>query len=291
MESSPPAEGGPAESRPSLVEHAYREIRRRILDNEYPPGHQVLEQELATELAMSRTPLREALVRLQNERFVELIPRHGMRVVPLSAADLQHLYEVLTALELTAIERLARSNVSAAMLDDLGHALDLMDAALERGDVEAWVRADESFHRMLLDVCGNPRLASMAYTLWDQGHRARMTTVRLRRALARSNQEHRGVLEAIRRGDWRQARNRHARHRARATGEIIELLERYRLTRQAVIQPDTLVAATSAPQRSASGAVTPRPAAPTAAAPRARVADPPPRPARGRGSPRAGNRG
>jgi DNA-binding GntR family transcriptional regulator len=52
------------------VERAYREIRRRILDNEYPPAHQVLEQDLAEDLGMSRTPLREALVRLQNEHFV-----------------------------------------------------------------------------------------------------------------------------------------------------------------------------------------------------------------------------
>ena len=80
-----PAKSGPApgrrELRHSRVDEAYAEIRRRILDNYYAPGHQVLEQELALELGMSRTPVREALVRLQNERFVQLIPRHGMRVV------------------------------------------------------------------------------------------------------------------------------------------------------------------------------------------------------------------
>ena len=63
---------------------------------------------------MSRTPVREALVRLENERLVQIIPRHGMRVVPLSLDDLRDMYEVLTALELTAIERLARSGPGAA---------------------------------------------------------------------------------------------------------------------------------------------------------------------------------
>src|SRR5882757_2651772 len=72
----------------SLVDRAYREIRRRILDNEYPPAHQVLEHELAAELGMSRTPVREALIRLKNEKFIQIIPRHGMRVVPLSLAEL-----------------------------------------------------------------------------------------------------------------------------------------------------------------------------------------------------------
>jgi len=95
--------------RSSLVDRAYAEVRRRILDNEYAPAQQVLEGELAATLGMSRTPLREALVRLQNENFVQLIPRLGMRVVPLSLQGLRDMYEVLTALELAAIERLART--------------------------------------------------------------------------------------------------------------------------------------------------------------------------------------
>jgi DNA-binding GntR family transcriptional regulator len=61
---------------------AYEQIRRRILDNVWPPGHRALEQEVALALGMSRTPVREALVRLQNEGLVEVVPRHGMRVLP-----------------------------------------------------------------------------------------------------------------------------------------------------------------------------------------------------------------
>jgi len=216
----------------SLVERAYSEIRRRILDNEYPPAHQVLELELAAELDMSRTPVREALVRLQNENFVQLIPRHGMRVVPLSVSDLYDMYEVLTALELTAIERLARSQPTETELASIGEALDEMDQALRRHDMDAWTKADERFHRTLVGMCGNTRLVAMADTLWDQGHRARMTTVRLRPALEQSNQEHRAVVESIRRGDWREAHARHRRHRARTSNEIIKLLEQTGLARK-----------------------------------------------------------
>src|SRR5262245_21979408 len=182
------------ESRVTLVDRAYREIRRRIVDNEYPPAHQVLEHELAAGLGMSRTPVREALIRLENEKFVQIIPRHGMRVVPLSLEDLHDMYEVLTALELTAIERLARSEPDVRALGALDHALDEMDAAIKKRDLDAWVEADERFHRMLIDLCGNARLASMAYMVWDQGHRARMTTVRLRPSLEPSNREHRAVV-------------------------------------------------------------------------------------------------
>src|SRR5688572_17786033 len=139
---------------------------------------------------MSRTPIRQALVRLENENFVQLIPRHGMRVVPLAVSDLSDMDEVLTALELTAIERLARSKPAAPVFDAIGAALDDMDVAIRRKNPDAWVKADERFHRMLVDLCGNARLKTLVDALWDHGHRARITTVRLRPSLEPSNQEH-----------------------------------------------------------------------------------------------------
>lgn len=228
----PPQSGsgrGRRELRHSRVDEAYSEIRRRILDNYYAPGHHVLEQELTLELGMSRTPVREALVRLQNERFVQLIPRHGMRVVPLSMQDLREVYEVLTSLELTAIERLARSALDDETVATIEKILDEMDLAVRKKDVDGWAKADERFHRTLVTLCGNARLADMVEMLWEQGHRARMTTVQLRASLDQSNREHRAVIDAIRRRDWHQARARHAKHRARATAEILNLLQQTRL--------------------------------------------------------------
>jgi DNA-binding GntR family transcriptional regulator len=226
-----PADSAAPERRPreSLVDRAYREVRRRILDNVYAPGQQVLELQLAADLGMSRTPVREALVRLQNEHFVQIIPRHGMRVVPLSLQDLREVYEVLTALEVLAIDRLARAPLGDNDFAAIDTALSEMDTAVKRRDVDAWVRADERFHRSLVLLSGNTRLAAMAETLWEQGHRARMTTVRLRASLEASNREHRAVVEAIRKKDWRRARQLHAKHRERATGEIMNLLEQTRL--------------------------------------------------------------
>ena len=112
----------------------------------------MLEQELALELGMSRTPVREALVRLQNERFVQLIPRHGMRVVPLSMQDLREVYEVLTSLELTAIERLARSELDDETVATIERILDEMDLAVRKKDVDGWAKADERFHRYARDA-------------------------------------------------------------------------------------------------------------------------------------------
>jgi DNA-binding GntR family transcriptional regulator len=89
---------------PGAVERAYRALRSRILDNTWPPGYQALEQALALELGMSRTPVREALIRLHNEGLIEVVPRHGMRVLPVSPADMAEIYTILTSLESLAAE-------------------------------------------------------------------------------------------------------------------------------------------------------------------------------------------
>jgi DNA-binding GntR family transcriptional regulator len=213
----PRREGAARGVRESLVDRAYREIRRRILDNEYPPGHHVLEHELAAELSMSRTPVREALIRLKNEKFIQIIPRHGMCVVPLSLDELRDIYEILTALELMAIERLIRSGPDGKALSALDQSIEEMDLAVERHNTDARLRAIERFHRTLIDLCGNTRLASVAYMMWDQGHRARMATSRLRSDLEQSNLEYRAVVDAIRRGDAQEATARHREHRERTS--------------------------------------------------------------------------
>ena len=157
----------PSASRPSLVEVAYHAIRRRILDNVYAPGLQVLEQTLATELGISRTPLRQALTRLQEEGLAEVIPRHGMRVLPVLPADMHEIYVVLTALESAAAELLARRRPSEAELKPLVEASRDMARALKADDLDAWAIADASFHQRLVQLTGNKRADSIFY--WHTG--------------------------------------------------------------------------------------------------------------------------
>lgn len=219
----------PAAGKKSLVERAYEQIKQRILDNVYHPGFQALENEVAEELGVSRTPVREALIRLQHEGLVELIPRRGMRVVPIVASDMKEIYDVLTSLESMAAELLARRKPDDLELEPMIAATNDMAQALELGDLDAWAEADERYHRSLIDLCGNRRLANMANTVRDQGHRARMVTLRLRKKPVASIQEHQDVLEAIRSGDWQAARDIHYAHRKRASVELTEILNEYRL--------------------------------------------------------------
>jgi DNA-binding GntR family transcriptional regulator len=102
-----------------------------------------------------------------------------------------------------------------------------MAAALSGRDLLAWAAADERFHRALLDLSGNRRLTALAATMWDQVHRARLATVRLRPLPARSNTEHRALLAALRRGDEQRAHDLHRRHRRRTARMLTSLLRRH----------------------------------------------------------------
>jgi DNA-binding GntR family transcriptional regulator len=211
------------------VDTAYEWIRRRILDNVWPPGHRALEQEVALELGMSRTPVREALVRLQNDGLVEVVPRHGMRVLPVSPQDMREIYEVLTALECMAAEIVARRKPGDAELQTLTQATADMDEALARDDLEAWAAADERFHVSLVELSGNRALANTVWNYWDRAHRARMLSLRLRPKPVNSTHEHMQMVERLRAGDVAGAAAVTRAHRERANQELVAIFERFKL--------------------------------------------------------------
>ena len=213
----------------SLVDAAYEQIRQRILDNVWPPGHRALEQEVALALGMSRTPVREAIARLRNEGLVEVIPRHGLRVLPMSPNDMREVYQILTALECMAAELLARRQPSEAELKPLVAATKAMDKALKADDLDAWAAADERFHAHFLELAGNRQLQATVMNYWDRAHRARMFTLRLRPKPVNSTKEHMQMVDSLRAGDAEGAARVTRAHRTRATAELIAIFERYRL--------------------------------------------------------------
>lgn len=215
---------------PTAADAAYQEIRRRILDNVWPPGHQALEQELAEELGVSRTPVREALLRLQDEGQVEVVPRHGMRVLPIAPADMREIYQVLTALEGAAIESLAMRKPTAKELAPLASATREMAAALKRDDLDAWAVADRRFHDTLVELAGNRELHRLVMRLSDRAHRARLFSLRLRPRPVNSTLEHTRLVELLTAGDVAGAVALNRAHRERAARELLAIFEQYRLT-------------------------------------------------------------
>lgn len=211
------------------ADRAYAEVKRRILDNEMPAGFQILEQELAQLLKMSRTPVREAMIRLAEEGMVEIRPRHGMRVLPVSADDMREIYQILIALEASAAELVAERGLSEDQLGRLRSAVSGMNTALGEARLADWAAADERFHRLLVEYCGNGRLQALVGTFWDQSHRARMATLRLRPKPTESNTDHAALVEAIARRDPEAARRIHRQHRIRTGRMLVAVLEEHGL--------------------------------------------------------------
>jgi len=216
-------DGPGAAARAGLGESAYRALRARLLDLTLPPGHQASEGELAAEFGMSRTPVHEAVMRLQSEGFLEVRPRRGLRVLPIDPPGMAETYEILIALEGAAAARLAGQERGPA-LDAMAAATDSMERALEAGDRRAWAAADDRFHRALIRGCGNARLARLAQEAADLAQRARLATAALRPEPRGSAAEHRRILGAIAAGDAEAARAAVSAHRARASAEILRTL-------------------------------------------------------------------
>jgi DNA-binding GntR family transcriptional regulator len=215
-----------AESSGTLVDLAYRRLRQQILSNELRPGSETLEAELAQALGMSRTPVREAIVRLEYEGLVEVIPRRGVRVVPITLRDIREINEVLGWLEVLAAEKVAARHLTPAQIGAFDAAVLGMDTGLERGDMIAWAKADFRFHALLIELCGNVHLRRTAQLYLDKAHRARLITMPLRKRPVYSNTNHAAVVEAIRRNDSETAREIHAAHKKRWSHELDLIVDR-----------------------------------------------------------------
>lgn len=200
------ATGSPHRKGETLVDRVYQQILQRILYRQWGDGHHVLEQEIADELGTSRTPVRLALSRLQSDGLIEVIPRHGIRVLPMSPREVRETYEIFTRLESLAVELAALNRPQESAFDPLEKANDEMVSALGASDTKAWVRADELFHLQLVTLSGNRMLNEVHRNFWGRAQRARLTMLCLIGTPARSTGEHAAILAAIRAGDGVKAR-------------------------------------------------------------------------------------
>jgi DNA-binding GntR family transcriptional regulator len=212
-----------------LADEAYTRLKRNILASRLQPGIQWLLPEIALRLGMSRTPVHEALLRLEADGLVELIPRRGVRVVPIATEDMREVYEILTALEPEAAALIAERRVDPGSLEELESSTRDMERALQHEDLDSWAQADDRFHRKLMELANNRRMSEFVSRLFDQTHRVRLFTLRLRNPPWQSTRDHEEILHHIMAGDPVAARRTFRAHRQRAASELLTLLEDYRM--------------------------------------------------------------
>jgi DNA-binding GntR family transcriptional regulator len=209
-----------------MCAQAYHVIKQQIITSELPLGAQISDRDIAERLRVSRTPVREAVLLLQREGFLEITPRRGLRILPLSVEDMCEVYDILTALETLAAGLAAERRPGAAELEPLTEAVRTMEAALQTQDVIAWITADERFHRTLLELSGNRRLARIGLSCRDQVQRAHLVAQRLRPLPGASVKAHARLIGLIRRGEAQKARESHYKQRVSAGAEILAVVTR-----------------------------------------------------------------
>jgi len=206
---------------------AYEEIKCQIIDNKLSTGELITVRHLSDQLGMSRTPIREALVRLENEELIELIPKHGLRVLPLSANDMCEIYWILMGLELIAIELIGEQKLLNKDFKILSSLAKKMVQALDQDDLDKWSQADEEFHKQIVLLSGNRRLVNTVNSFRDQTHRARIITLRLRPKPVDSSEEHLALVEALKNGEIKRAKTIHRKQWDRSRRQLTEILERF----------------------------------------------------------------
>ena len=186
----------------SFADRAYYAIRELIVTLELPPGAVVREPELTERLGIGRTPVREALRRLAQERLVEVFPRRGMFVTKVDVRDLARLCEVRVALEPEAA-RLAAERATQADLAELQGVLAELGGPRKR-DPRALIDLDERIHRAIYHASHNPYLAETLEKYY--AHALRIWMVALARTdIGAAVGGHHAVLEAVVRGDGARA--------------------------------------------------------------------------------------
>ncbi len=156
----------------SAADRAYQLTKELVLSGELPGGHLFSENEIAGRLGLSRTPVREAFVRLQAEELLTLVPKRGAIVVPVPPGEAEDVLDAREAVESAAVRRLLRTpgRVPVA-LAELRAALDVQRGHAHRADLHAFAEADELFHRTLVAAGGNALLIRFYTGLADRQRR------------------------------------------------------------------------------------------------------------------------
>ena len=186
----------------TLRDRIAERIRSLIIDGRITPGERLVEPDLARQLGVSRTPLREALLQLDSEGFVRVVPRHGAVVSPLSRSDAQETYQVKGVLEAFAA-RLACERMTAEELRNLREIHERMRrlAAARTKDVRALLQCNSEFHQALSDASGNEKLAGYIRSLRSQTLRYNFIYLSVLSHLATSMKEHERILTALQKRD------------------------------------------------------------------------------------------
>lgn len=179
-----------------LRDVVFNTLRQAILKGELEPGERLMEIQLADRLGVSRTPIREAIRKLELEGLVLMIPRKGAEVAKISEKSLRDVLEVRRSLEELAIE-LACQRMTDEDMEKLEESQQAFQAAIQAGDAMSIAESDEHYHDIIYNGTGNSRLVQILYNLREQMYRYRLEYIKDADKRQILLVEHEHILKAI----------------------------------------------------------------------------------------------
>ncbi|MFB1296612.1 GntR family transcriptional regulator [Mycobacterium sp. pW049] len=208
-------------ARPQLAEDVARFVRRRIFEGIYPAGKYIRLEQLADELGISVTPVREALFGLRAEGLLNLLPRRGFVVLPITRRDIADVSDVQAHIGGELASR-AAEHITDEELRELGRVQDQLEVAYGEDDHEAAVRLNHAFHRGVNVAAASPKLAQLMGQITRFALESVYPTVE--GWPAHSMRDHRLLLDALRDRDGDAARAAMSEHLCAAAGPLIDHL-------------------------------------------------------------------
>ena len=179
-----------------LRDVVFHTLRQAILKGELKPGERLMEIQLANKLGVSRTPIREAIRKLELEGLVLMIPRKGAEVAEITEKNLRDVLEVREALEQLAVQ-LACEQITKAQIRELKEAADKFRDILTSGNITEIAEADEHFHDLINLATGNQKLIQILNNLREQMYRYRVEYLKNDAVFPQLLEEHESLIRAI----------------------------------------------------------------------------------------------
>ena len=181
-------------------------LRQAILKGELEPGERLMEMQLAEQLGVSRTPIREAIRKLELEGLVLMIPRRGAIVAKITEKDLKDVLEVRASLERLST-KLACERMEEETIEELREAQEAFKAALRGDDITLQAQKDVEFHDVIYKSTNNLRLIQMLNNLREQMYRYRLEYLKDGTSHQKLVEEHEAIIEALSRRDTEETTN------------------------------------------------------------------------------------
>ncbi len=214
---------GKLENYKPLREIVFETLREAILSGQLKAGERLMEVQLAEEMGVSRTPVREAIRKLELEGLVVMVPRKGAYVAGISTKDITEVFEIRSALESLAAA-LACERITEEELEELERLLVQVAECAEKNDLETLIQVDTRFHNVLYRASRNERLAQIINNLGDQIQRFRTTSLATPGRMKEALEEHKALVEAITARDVELARRLAEEHIENAENRLMEAL-------------------------------------------------------------------